>query len=90
MHHIVEETPTVKPNDDLPALEVKVRALHREVLRTSGSALDHALDAGDVLIAAHAKLAHGSWAPWLHKCGLKARTARRYIQLAKARTAIEA
>ena len=47
---------------------------------------------GDLLIEAKAKLAHGTWRPWLkeHCPSLSERTAQVYVSLAKNRAAIEA
>lgn len=60
-----------------------------------GSILTHALAAGDVLIKAKAELKtiggpRGRWGQFLEDCGLSARTAEVYIQLATGRAVIEA
>ena len=41
-----------------------------------------ALDAGDLLTTAKARLPHGGWAEWLDRLGLKARTASTWMRLA--------
>ena len=47
-------------------------------MRRSGAALD----AGDLLTMAKARLPHGGWAEWLGRLGLKARTASTWMRLA--------
>ena len=75
--------------DDLAA---RIVAEHKAVRATMKSTLEHALACGDLLIEAKAKLAHGTWRPWLaeHCALLSERTAQVYISLAKNRTAIRA
>ena len=46
--------------------------------------IEGALDAGEYLNLAKAQLPHGDWMPWLDKCAVEARTARRWMQLAKS------
>ena len=45
-------------------------------------AVGAALDAGDLLTMAKARLPHGGWAEWLGRLGLKARTASTWMRLA--------
>jgi hypothetical protein len=80
--------PAVK---DLSALAAQICAAHLAVGRALGNALDHAMTAGDALIAARGQVKHGEWAFWLKRhCDLHERVARRYVQLAKARPVLEA
>ena len=46
--------------------------------------IEGALDAGEYLNLAKAQLPHGDWMPWLDKCAVEGRTARRWMQLAKS------
>ena len=75
--------------DDLAA---RVVTEHEAVRAAMKSTLEHALACGDLLIEAKAKLAHGTWRPWLkeHCASLSERTAQVYVSLAKNRAAIEA
>ena len=75
--------------DDLAA---RIVAEHKAVRAAMKSTLEHALACGDLLIEAKAKLAHGTWLPWLaeHCASLSERTAQVYISLARNRAAIRA
>jgi Protein of unknown function (DUF3102) len=86
--NIVTDTVNVKP-DDLAALAATIRSYHERVVAAIGNALNHAFAAGEALIEAKAKVPHGDWAAWVQRCGINERTARRYMQLAKARSIIE-
>ena len=46
--------------------------------------IEGALDAGEYLNLAKARLHHGDWLPWLDKCAVDTRTAQRYMELAKS------
>ena len=77
--------------DVLTALATQIRRAHRAITLALHEALDHAMAAGDALIAAHGQVKHGEWSHWLKRhCDLRERTARRYIQLARARQVLEA
>ena len=76
---------------DLDSLATTVRTAHAAAGHAASNFLEHALTAGDALIAAQGKLDHGQWGDWLRcKCDLKERTAQRYMQLARGRAALEA
>jgi hypothetical protein len=88
-------TPTTVTQADsrvvLDDLAGAIRIEHGAVTADIGSALDHAMNAGDLLVEAKDRVGHGRWADWLRKCGgLSQRTATNYIALAKARFEIEA
>jgi hypothetical protein len=75
---------------DLSTITIRIRAAHEAVGLAARDMLAHALAAGDGLIEAHQQIPHGRWEFWLrHDCGMNARTAARYIQLAKARSRFE-
>ena len=78
--------------DQLCALAKTIQAEHSAVVRAACGVVDHAIKAGEALIAAKDKLAsHGKWAGWLRKhCDLSERNAQIYMQLARARLEIEA
>jgi hypothetical protein len=78
--------------DQLCALAKTIQAEHSAVVRTACGVVEHAIKAGEALIAAKDKLAsHGKWEGWLRKhCDLSERTAQIYMQLARARLEIEA
>jgi hypothetical protein len=72
--------------DQLCALAKTIQAEHSAVVRAACGVVEHAIEAGEALIAAKDKLAsHGKWEGWLGK-----RTAQIYMQLARARLEIEA
>jgi DNA N-6-adenine-methyltransferase (Dam)/Protein of unknown function (DUF3102) len=57
---------------------------HQHAQHAVQSAFEHARQAGERLAEAKAMLGHGQWLPWLRaNCGLSARTAQSYMQLAK-------
>ena len=68
----------------LAVLADEVKAAHGDILRASETIADRALKAGQALIEAKASLGHGKFGPWLEEIGLPARTATRYMTLAKA------
>ena len=78
--------------DQLCALAKTIQAEHSAVVRAACGVVEHAIKAGEALIAAKDKLAsHGKWEGWLRKhCDLSERTAQIYMQLARARLEIEA
>lgn len=45
--------------------------------------LDRAAAVGELLAEARTLLPHGSWLPWLRRCGLNERTARDYVTVAR-------
>ena len=76
--------------DNLTPLAASIRAEHLAVSHAAGNLLQHAMAAGDALIAAHKHIDHGRWEGWLENhCDLNPRTARRYIQLAESRALLE-
>jgi hypothetical protein len=75
----------------LAELAEAIRKHHGAVAGHFRHIFDHALAAGDALIAAKRKVAHGGWADWIeNNCEINERTAQRYMQIARARPEIEA
>jgi hypothetical protein len=88
----MENVNTISPTDtqDLAELARRIRESHHAAQAAGVTALHHALDAGDAVIAAHAKIS-GNWKSWLRdNCFLSVRTALLYQQLARHREEIEA
>jgi Protein of unknown function (DUF3102) len=72
-------------------LAARIRAELDGVQAAAKTGIEHALNAGDLLIQAQKRLKHGEWTPWLKEhVKISDRTARLYIQLAKNRQKIEA
>jgi hypothetical protein len=80
----------ISPPAELNELARKVREQHVLVGTSASKTLTHAFAAGEALLAAKDLIDHGGWARWRwDNCGLSERSARRYMQLAKARAEIE-
>lgn len=70
---------------DLIALATEIRAHHVAAVSAAIDAVGHAREAGKLLINAKDQLPHGAWLPWLtENFEMSERTARGYMQLAKA------
>jgi len=69
---------------DLATLAERINAEHHAAEAALNSGLQHALEAGRLLLEAKAQVGHGVWLPWLerHFEG-SPRTARLYVQLTK-------
>jgi Protein of unknown function (DUF3102) len=75
----------------LADLAARIRAEHEAVCTAARTTLAHAFAAGELLLAAKEHVAHGYWADWLHAhCDISERSAQKYMQLARHRTAFEA
>jgi hypothetical protein len=69
----------------LATLADGIRALHRSIVRDAEQIARDAIEAGKLLIEAKQALEHGQWGQWLREnCDLSARTARRYMALARS------
>jgi Protein of unknown function (DUF3102) len=67
------------PND-LRNLATRIKAAHAAV----GSAMRHAIEAGQLLIEAKKQVPHGAWLSWLEqKCEMRERTAQAYMRIAR-------
>ena len=62
----------------------RIRKEHAAVEASMGRALEHAIEAGRLLIDARERVKHGDWLPWLRSLGFAPRTAQAYMQLAKS------
>jgi hypothetical protein len=81
----------VSARQDLAGLATCIRTEHRAVGLATTNMLEHALRAGDALLAAKQQVAEGGWELWVRKhCDLSLRCAQVYMQLAAARPQIEA
>ncbi len=70
-------------NQSLKDLAAKISAEHKRAEKSAKNAIAHALKAGELLIVAKSKVAHGAWLPWLAEhCEVAERTARAYMRLA--------
>jgi len=67
----------------LATLAAEINAEHDAAERTARTAIDHARAAGDRLLLAKARVAHGQWLPWLAtNCpAVSVRTAQAYMRL---------
>lgn len=77
---------------DLAGLAAGINEAHSRCKAAARATVAHALDCGDLLIAAKAKVEHGGWLPWLrdHCPDVSVRTAQAYMQLARQRAEVEA
>jgi hypothetical protein len=78
-------------SDSLTDLAARINAAHEAVQAALKSSIINAMHAGELLIAAKAKLKHGEWLPWLKaNFPFTDRTARNYMMLARRRPEVEA
>jgi hypothetical protein len=64
---------------------------HSKVLSVFQTSVTHAMEVGDWLNAAKSKMKHGDFESWVKDhCKLSPRTSRRYMEMARDRTQIEA
>ena len=65
-------------------LAVQINEHHRLAYRYATKAIEHARQAGELLIKAKYELPHGGWLSWLEaNCDVGEREAQRYMRLAK-------
>ncbi|MEQ8813532.1 MAG: DUF3102 domain-containing protein [Thalassobaculum sp.] len=68
----------------LPMLASKINAAHAAVEAAQKQGVEHAIEAGKLLLEAKAAVKHGQWGPWLAEhCTISDRTARLYMQVAR-------
>ena len=73
----------------LDGLATRINEAHRECESAARSAVDQAVRAGELLIEAKGKVGHGSWLQWMgDNCECSARTAQRYMTVARNRDLI--
>lgn len=69
---------------DLPTLAAGINEAHEQAVGAARTAIEHARQCGEMLLAAKAKVKHGEWLPWLEKnCRVKERQARNYMRVAE-------
>ncbi len=66
----------------------EIKANHREALKAGNAFVNHALQAGELLIRAKADCPHGEWESYVEKCStagcpLTSRTAQRYMKASR-------
>jgi hypothetical protein len=77
---------SVSASVNLDELAANIRSCHAATLVAVGSAVEHAMAAGDELLKAKAQIKHGEWLSWLEQeCDLGERHAERYMLLARNR-----
>lgn len=75
---------SARTDDTLESIAEEINAAHGMVGSLALSSLDHARQAGLLLIAARKKIDHGGWLPWLEaNTSVPERTAQRYMRIAK-------
>jgi hypothetical protein len=68
---------------DLMELAKQIYLRHTEIVSAKRNIVVQAIEVGELLNQAKARLKHGEWLPWLKdNCMLKERTAERYMHLA--------
>jgi hypothetical protein len=82
---------TVLAQQDLHALAQTIRTADQGVSHAATNLIEHALAAGDALIAAKAKVGHGGWLKYLkNECDLSEDRAERYVRIARGREVLMA
>jgi hypothetical protein len=78
-------------SNSLADLAARIRAEHEASAIAMQRGLEHAINAGRLLIEAKAQLKHGQWLPWLAEhCEVSERTASLYMRLARHAPELEA
>ena len=87
---VLETVSDTVPEVTLDALAARVRTEHTAAGTALKDSLAHAMAAGDALVEAKEKLAHGQWLPWLQdNCSISERTAQLYMRVSKNRKDVE-
>ncbi len=69
----------------LEALAAQINAEHRACEASLSRGLEHALNAGRLLLEAKTRLKHGGWLKWVREqCTMPPRLVQKYMQLARA------
>jgi hypothetical protein len=75
---------------ELDLLASRIKAAHKSITEHTRNIIDRAIEAGDALNQAKAKLDHGQWLPWLrNNCDLSERNAQIYMQLANNKSQLK-
>src|SRR5437870_1905656 len=73
-----------KPRLKLTDLAHRINRAHRDCERALKSGLQHALEAGRLLLEARATVNHGQWLQWVREhCDFPARLVQKYMQVAR-------
>ena len=68
----------------LDGLAAQINNAHEKVEASFASAMDHAFQAGELLIEAKGAAPHSGWLPWIEaNCSFSKRTAQAYMRLAR-------
>jgi len=79
------------PPQDLAQLATYINDCYQETLGLTRNALIKAMAAGDALISAKERVAHGEFERWCRQeCGVSERLCQTYMKLARNRAAVEA
>lgn len=75
--------PSLEPTLEL--LVARINVAHAEATAYAGKAIERALEAGDLLIQAKGRVAHGDWQSWLrqHCPNISPRTVQNYMRIAR-------
>ncbi len=73
----------VTRSNSLADLAARIKAEHEAISESVRDSVARAIVVGELLIEAKAQLDHGQWLPWLSHCGVPARTAQTYMELAR-------
>jgi hypothetical protein len=80
----------IERSNSLADLAARINAEHEATVKALRQSVQHAMNAGDLLIEAKKQLKHGQWLPWLEQyCALSRRTVQLYMKLAEHREIIE-
>jgi hypothetical protein len=86
-----DSTNTITTSNSLADLAARIRAEHEASAVAMQRGLEHAVNAGRLLIEAKAQLEHGQWLPWLQQhCQMSERSAQVYMRLARRVAEIKA
>ena len=88
---LVDSIAVPQASTSLDGLATLIRAEHQAVGFAAKNMLEHALRAGEALLAAKEQLDYGKWLPWLRSaCDLSERHAQRYMAIFAAREELKA
>src|SRR5258707_562383 len=74
----------IEASNYLTDLAARIRAEHEAASDAFALGLQHAIAGGRLLLEARNEIEHGAWLLWLReRCGVPARTASRYMELAR-------
>src|SRR5262249_24117701 len=87
----VNDMKTALQKTSLSKLARQINAAHEKAEGSLRSCLQHAKEAGDLLLEAKQQVEHGHWLPWLRdNCTMPARTAQAYMRVSKLWPELEA